>query len=87
MLGLENLSQSMQHGQPEAGLRLDVMVRNKQPKILHLPTTRQPADHTRFLKLLGYVAKGIQGELFYPNPNFTCSSCPYRQRCDAWQNT
>ncbi len=86
MLGLENLSQSMQHGQPEAGLRLDVMVRNKQPKIPPLPTTRQPADHTRFLKLLGYVAKGIQGELFYPNPNFTCSSCPYRKRCDAWQN-
>ncbi len=70
---------------PEAGLRLDVMVRTKTPRIVQLPTTRTPQDHARFLKLLGHVAKGIQSALFYPNPNFTCPSCPYRQQCDAWQ--
>ena len=32
-------------------------------------------DHVRFLKLLGYVAKGIQSSLFYPNPNFTPPPC------------
>jgi len=73
-------------GQPESSLRLDVAVRTKVPKILHLETTRYPNDHTRFLKLLGYVAKGIQSALFYPNPNFTCPSCPYRKHCDAWQD-
>ena len=57
-------------GKPESSLRLDVAVRTKTPKILHLETTRKPHDHTRFLKLLGYVAKGIQSNLFYPNPNF-----------------
>ena len=46
----------------------------------------QPHDPARFLKLLGYVAKGIQSGLFYPNPNFTCPSCPYRKHCDAWQD-
>ena len=81
-----SLAHRLQQGTPETRLQLDVMVRTKKPKVLHLPTTRQPADHTRFLKLLGYVAKGIQAELFYPTPNFTCPSCPYRRHCDAWQN-
>ena len=69
----------------KAGLRLDVLVRTKAPKVLQLPATRVPRDHVRFLKLLGHVAKGIQSDLFYPNPNFTCPSCPYRKQCDAWQ--
>ena len=72
-------------GRPESALRLDVAVRTKVPRIVHLETTRQPTDHVRFLKLLGYVAKGIQSGLFYPNPNFTCPSCPYRRHCEAWQ--
>ena len=49
------------------------------------PLSISPAP-TRFLKLLGYVAKGIQSSLFYPNPNFTCPSCPYRRHCAAWQD-
>ena len=80
-----SLAHRLTQGRPEAGLRLDVMVRTKAPKVLHLPATRTPTDHARFLKLLGYVAKGIQSALFYPNPNFTCPSCPFRKQCDAWQ--
>lgn len=74
------------HGQASSSLRLDVAVRTKAPKIIHLQTSRCPTDHARFLKLLGYVAKGIHSGLFYPIANFTCPSCPYRQRCDAWQD-
>ena len=81
-----SLARHSLQGQPESALRLDVAVRTKVPKILHLETTRQPQDHARFLKLLGYVAKGVQSGLFYPNPNFTCPSCPYRKSCDAWQD-
>ncbi len=81
-----SLAHRLTQGRPEAGLRLDVMVRTKTPKVLHLPAVRAPRDHARFLKLLGHVAKGIQSDLFYPNPNFTCPSCPYRQQCDAWQD-
>ena len=80
-----SLAHRLTHPEPESGLQLDVMVRNKSPKILHLPATRAPRDHARFLKLLGHVAKGIQSALFYPNPNFTCPACPYRKQCDAWQ--
>ena len=39
----------------------------------------------RYVKRLGHVAKGIQSALFYPNPNFTCPSCPFHKQCDAWQ--
>lgn len=80
-----SLAHRLTHPGPESGLQLDVMVRTKQPKVLHLPATRTPKDHARFLKLLGHVAKGIQAALFYPNPNFTCPSCPFRKQCDAWQ--
>jgi len=80
-----SLAHRLTHPQQESGLQLDVMVRTKSPKVLHLPAKRTPKDHARFLKLLGYVGKGIQQELFYPNPNFTCPSCPYRKQCDAWQ--
>ncbi len=98
---LQLTAYSMAHqttqGRPEASLRFDVMVRlpaslrsaqagTKTPKILPFETHRQPRDHARFLKLLGYVAKGIHAGLFYPNPNFTCSGCPYRKHCDAWQD-
>ena len=81
-----SLAHQVTQGKPESSLRLDVAVRTKTPKILHMETARQPKDHTRFLKLLGYVAKGIQSGLFFPNPNFTCPSCPYRRHCDAWQD-
>ena len=81
-----SLAHQTLHGRPETALRLDVAVRTKTPKIVQLETTRRPADHARFLKLLGHVAKGIHAGLFYPNPNFTCSSCPYRRHCDAWQD-
>ncbi len=80
-----DLAHTVLERRPAAGLRLDVMVRTKTPKILQLSTTRTPRDHARFLKLLGHVAQGIQSALFYPNPNFTCPSCPYRKQCDAWQ--
>jgi CRISPR/Cas system-associated exonuclease Cas4 (RecB family) len=81
-----SMAHQVTQGRPEASLRLDVAVRTKVPKIMHLETHRTPTDHTRFLKLLGYVAKGIQSGLFYPNPGFTCPSCPYRQQCSAWQD-
>ncbi len=80
-----SLAHRLTHSKPESGLQLDVMVRTKSPKVLHIPATRTPKDHARFLKLLGFVAKGIQQALFYPNPNFTCPSCPFRKQCDAWQ--
>ncbi len=71
-------------GKLESGLRFDVMIRNKEPKIQQLTTTRNQGDIRRFLKLLGYVTKAINTGIFYPNPNFLCPACGYRDLCKEW---
>ena len=71
-------------GAEEKGLRFDVMVRNKTPKIQQIPTTRTQADIDRFLKVTGYVAKAIEQGIFYPSPNFMCSMCGYKDLCRKW---
>ena len=71
-------------GQPESGVRLDVMVRNKMPKIQQLPATRTQADIDRFRRLAQQVEKGINQEIYYPNEGYTCGICGYRDMCAKW---
>lgn len=71
-------------GKEEKGLRFDVMVRTKVPKIQQLPTTRSEEDIRRFLKRLVYVNKAIESGIFYPNENFMCPNCGYRELCKKW---
>lgn len=71
-------------GEKEKGLRFDVMVRTKVPKIQQIPTTRSEEDIRRFLKRLVYVNKAIESGIFYPNENFMCSRCGYRALCKKW---
>ncbi|MDK2464138.1 MAG: PD-(D/E)XK nuclease family protein [Candidatus Korarchaeota archaeon] len=72
------------HGHPERALRLDVLVRTKQPKIQHLEATRTEADIDRFLRLAEQVERAITTGIFYPNENFMCGICGYRDLCTAW---
>mgnify|MGYP001302554037 CR=1 FL=1 len=68
----------------EAGVRLDYIVRNKKPKIVQLTANKTQDDINRFLKLVAYVVKAIENELFYPNVhNVTCSEkgCGYYHKC------
>lgn len=71
-------------GREEKGLRFDVMVRTKVPKIQQLPTTRNEKDIRRFLKRLVYVNEAIESGIFYPNENFMCPNCGYRELCKKW---
>jgi putative RecB family exonuclease len=71
-------------GREEQSLRFDVMVRNKTPKIQQISTARSQEDINRFLKTLAYVAKAIQSGIFYPNENYFCSVCGYRDMCKKW---
>ncbi len=71
-------------GKEEAGLRFDVMVRTKKPKIQQIKTYRTGQDIDRLLKLFRYVRKAIDSEIFYPNQNFMCSNCGYRGLCERW---
>ncbi len=71
-------------GKPEKGLRLDVLVRTKQPKVQQLPTTRAQADIDRFLRLAEHVERAINTGIFYPNENFMCGICGYKELCGEW---
>lgn len=68
----------------EKGLRLDVMVRSKEPKIQQLYTKRYESDIERFNKLLSYVSCSIENGVFYPNENYMCPSCGYADLCREW---
>lgn len=72
------------YGHKESGVRLDVMVRNKQPKIQQLYGARTQADIDRFLRLAQQVEHSINAEAFYPNENFMCGNCGYGEMCEKW---
>ena len=72
------------YGTPDSGVRLDVMVRNKQPKIQQLYGTRTEADIGRFLRLAEQLEKGINAGTFYPNSSYMCGNCGYQGMCEKW---
>ena len=72
------------YGEPESGLRLDILVRTKSPKTQHLGTSRTQADIERFLRLAEHVERGIRADIFYPNDNFMCGICGYKEMCGEW---
>lgn len=71
-------------GKEEKSLRFDVMVRTKQPKIQQIQTYRRQEDIERLVKLFRYVNKAIESGIFYPNQNFMCPNCGYRELCEKW---
>jgi RecB family exonuclease len=71
-------------GRNENGVRLDVMVRSKQPRIQQLHGTRTEADIGRFLRLAEQVERGIKSGVFYPTDNYTCGICGYHGMCEKW---
>ena len=72
------------YGHDESGVRFDVMVRNKQPKIQQIPAARTQADIDRFLRLAEQVERGINSGVFYPNENYMCGTCGYGEMCEKW---
>jgi len=71
-------------GLKEKALRFDVMVRTKTPKVQQLTTQRTQADLGRFLKILAIVFKAIKTGIFYPNENYFCGICGYKELCKRW---
>ena len=71
-------------GRKERKVRVDYMVKNKHPKVVTLEEKISDGDVDRLLKLMAYVAKAIEQELFYPQPhNFMCNNrgCGYWDIC------
>lgn len=83
-LGIYSLGYRVSTGKIEKGLRLDVVVKNKEPKAVQLHTSRTNEDCRFLLGLIEQVAKAMQSGIFYPNPNgWHCSPerCGYWSRC------
>lgn len=72
------------YDQDPKSLRYDYVIRNKAPKVLQCQTERSQKDLDRFLKLLGYVSKAIEADIYYPNEGMLCSTCGYRDLCRKW---
>ena len=69
---------------PPQGLRFDVIVRTKTPKIQQITLNKTDEDTTRFLKILTQVTRAIKSGIFYPNESFYCNVCGYRELCKKW---
>ena len=72
------------YGEPENGVRLDVMVKNKTPKIQQLSGTRDDGQIRRFLRIAQEVERGISSGVYFPNESFMCGICGYGEMCKEW---
>lgn len=83
-LGIYSLGYRVSRGQIEKGIRLDTVIKTKEPKTVQIHTTRTNDDCRFLLGLIEQVAKAIQTGIFYPNPNgWHCSPtrCGYWSQC------
>jgi putative RecB family exonuclease len=70
--------------QIETGIRMDAIIKNKQPKAIQLRTSRNNVDCRWLLSLIEKVVQAIQAGVFYPNPSgWHCSPrfCGYWEKC------
>jgi len=65
-------------------VRLDVMLRNKKPKIQQLYGIRTQADIDRFSRLEGQIKNAIRSGVYYPNKSYMCEICGYQEMCEKW---
>jgi putative RecB family exonuclease len=80
-----NLAYKYLKGEDPNSLCFDVVVKNKHPKVQTITSPkRTQAELDRFLKVMAYVSKAIKEGIFYPNENFMCKVCGYRDRCLKW---
>jgi putative RecB family exonuclease len=78
------LARPLARGKP-IRLQFAVLTKTRLPEVnRHIV----PADRHRVERAKGVVRRaweGMQAGLIYPNPSpLQCSTCPFRQACDAW---
>jgi putative RecB family exonuclease len=70
--------------QGDVRLRLDVLLKTKDPELVRYETSRTEADRERFVRLVKSVWHGIRKEVFYPKDDWHCSQCAYVDPCKEW---
>jgi putative RecB family exonuclease len=61
-----------------------VLIKTKQPKFQHISAGRTARQLQRFTRVAAKVYEAIQADIFYPQPDWHCSDCPYRAMCEAF---
>jgi len=74
----------LETGALPAELRIDAIVRNKEPKVQRLATGRSKTDYARFWNLARTVRNAIETGCFYPNPGWSCPTCEFAEHCQRW---
>ena len=62
-------------------LRWDVVLKTKQPAVESYRTVRNQADRRRMLDTVEAILRGIDAEVFFPNPGWACSGCGFQGIC------
>jgi putative RecB family exonuclease len=66
-------------------LRLDMLLKTKQPRLERFPTSRTREDLAWTSRLIQSTARAIEGGHFYPSPSWRCTECEYFAQCQSWR--
>jgi putative RecB family exonuclease len=66
-------------------LRLDMLLKTRQPRLERLPATRTLPELSWTAQLIREVADAIETQHFFPNPSWRCSDCEYLAHCQKWR--
>lgn len=72
-------------GRAELGIRVDNLVKTKQPRMEQIRTSRTERDHIRLFRVAEQVLRGLDASVFFPNPGWMCSDCEHVVHCNNWQ--
>ncbi len=65
-------------------LRLDVLLKTKEPSLVRCETIRTDRNRQRFGRLVQEVWHGIQSGVTFPKEDWHCAQCAYAQQCKEW---
>jgi putative RecB family exonuclease len=70
-------------GLGEAGLRLQILLKTKSPKMVVEETSRTERDEQEFLETVVGVLRAIDAQAFFPIRTSMCGGCPFQRRCES----
>ena len=66
-------------------LRLDMLMKTKEPKLERHETTRTVEDLAWTARLIHRVGAAIESGHYFPNPSWRCGECEYFAHCQSWR--
>lgn len=74
-------------GKRPAFFRYDLLLKTKKPEVERYYVVRLDRHFRRFRKKVKELDKALQSGAFVPNDqSFACPTCPFKGRCERWQD-